>query len=213
VTLVTRDDLLAKSSVDASATIAERAEVRMQDPEFPMPPTGQLSADQIATFTSWVDEGMKGGDCDTVNGGPPATTCTSNIFWTQGDHGSANMHPGVACIACHDKPGSFDSPSLLFGGTVYPSLHEPDDCLGGGASITGATVVVTDANGTEHSATVRSNGNFLIESVFPLKTPARAEIRHNGKVAKMKDDVTNGDCNSCHTVDGANNAPGRLMAP
>jgi hypothetical protein len=24
---------------------------------------------------------------------------------------------------------------------------------------------------------------------------------------------TSGDCNSCHTVNGANGAPGRIMAP
>jgi predicted CXXCH cytochrome family protein len=24
---------------------------------------------------------------------------------------------------------------------------------------------------------------------------------------------TNGDCNSCHTPDGASNAPGRIIAP
>ncbi len=211
--LVTREDFLAASAVDPSVSVAERALARMQDPEFPMPPTGTLTADQIATFAAWVQDGTAGGDCESVAGGPPATVCTSGKTWTQGDHGSVLMHPGVACIACHDKPGTFDSPSLLFGGTVYPSLHEPDDCLGGGASIKGAVVVVTDADGVEHQATVRTNGNFVIESGPDLKTPARAEVRLNGKVAKMKEDVTSGDCNFCHTEQGKNGSPGRILAP
>ena len=213
VALVTREDLLADSAVDPSVTVAERALARIQDPEFPMPPTGALTAEQIATFAAWVQDGTAGGDCETVSGGPPATVCTSNSFWTQGDHGSVNMHPGVACIACHDKPNTFQSPSLLFGGTVYPSLHEPDDCRGGGPTVDGAIVVVTDADGVEHQSTVRSSGNFVIESNADLKLPARAEVRLNGKVAKMKDDVTSGDCNSCHTEQGKNGAPGRILAP
>jgi len=213
LSLVTRDDLLAKSTVDSSMTVAQRALARMKDPDFPMPPNGGLDAAQIDTFATWVNDGVAGGDCDSVAGGPPDTTCTSTTTWTQGNHGSPNMHPGVACIACHEGPTGGHSPSLLFAGTVYPTLHEPDDCLGGGSSIDGAIVVVTDANGTDHKATVRSNGNFVVESNTPLALPARAEVQRNGKVAKMKDDVTNGDCNSCHTEQGKNDAPGRIQAP
>ena len=94
-------------------------------------------------------------------------------------------------------------------------MREPDDCLGGGATIAGGVVVVTDANGVEHSANILSNGNFFIESEATLVTPIHAEVRSadGTKVNKMNDPVDSGDCNSCHTENGANDAPGRIMAP
>ena len=212
VSLRSRADLLAPSPSDSSVTVADRALLRMQDSASPMPPAGQLPAADIATFEGWINDGMPAGNCDGPP--PPETVCTSDTYWTQGNHESPDMHPGVACIACHEAPGGGEhGPPLLFAGTVYPTVHEPDDCRGGGPTIDGATVVVTDANGVEHSATVRSNGNFLIESQANLATPIHAEVRRNGKVNKMKDPVDSGDCNSCHTVDGANDAPGRILAP
>ena len=35
----------------------------------------------------------------------------------------------------------------------------------------------------------------------------------NGKVRAMAQAVSSGDCNACHTLHGAQNAPGRIMAP
>jgi len=212
VSLRSRDDLLAAAPSDPSVTVADRALARMQDSTNPMPPTGQLAAADIATFEGWISDGMPAGGCDGPP--PPETVCTSDSYWTQGDEGSRDMYPGRACITCHEAPGPGEhGPPLLFGGTVYPTVHEPDDCNGGGPTVQGSVVVVTDANGVEHSATVRSNGNFLIESEANLATPIHAEVRRDGKVNKMKDPVDSGDCNSCHTVDGANDAPGRILAP
>ena len=44
--------------------------------------------------------------CATDGGTDPGfdtpTVCTSGTMWTRGDRGSASMHPGGACITCHD---------------------------------------------------------------------------------------------------------------
>ena len=43
--------------------------------------------------------------------------------------------------------------------------------------------------------------------------PIKAKVVANGKERAMKDAVPSGDCNSCHTVKGDSNAPGRIVAP
>jgi mono/diheme cytochrome c family protein len=217
VSIASYDDLVAASPSDPSVTVAERALARMKDAANPMPPNGQLAAADIATFEAWVQGGMTQGNCDTVVE-PPGSVCTSDTHWTLGDEGSEDMHPGMACISCHKQsaePGEDPPPIFLFAGTVYATVHEPDDCNGGGAGISGSVVVVTDANGVEHSATVRASGNFLLEGVGVLATPIHAEVRSadGTKVNKMKDPVDSGDCNSCHTENGLNDAPGRILAP
>ncbi|HQY60523.1 MAG: peptidylglycine alpha-amidating monooxygenase [Myxococcales bacterium] len=57
--LVTRADLLAKSTRDGSKTYAERAVVRMRDPQSPMPqaPNPRAPESEIAAFESWIAAG------------------------------------------------------------------------------------------------------------------------------------------------------------
>jgi hypothetical protein len=136
--------------------------------------------------------------------------CTSNQQWTHGDSGSPNMHPGRACITCHDTRD--DAPSFRIAGTVYPTVHEPDDC-NGASSTGGAKVVVTDANGTIVTLTPNAAGNFYDPSRASLVLPYHAKVVRNGLERSMSDAQTIGDCNSCHTVDGANGAPGRIVLP
>jgi hypothetical protein len=177
-----------------------------------MPPGAPLGADDIAIFEAWIAAGMPTGDCSGAGGAPPIeVVCTSNSFWSLGDEGDEDMHPGMACISCHQEPNDEGEtgPGLLFGGTVYPTMHEPDDCNGVGDAV----VVVTDATGRVVQATVRPSGNFFVEEGAPLSLPIRAEIRRGDKVLTMKDPVDSVDCNSCHTTMGAENAPGRIIAP
>src|SRR4051812_35859083 len=50
---------------------------------------------------------VSGGDADASTDDGPSNpydtpvTCTSNTHWTRGDRGSASMHPGGPCVACH----------------------------------------------------------------------------------------------------------------
>lgn len=60
--------------------------------------------------------------------------------------------------------------------------------------------------------TTNLSGNFSYEGdalAMPITTRV---IRGDSSVA-MTGPVDTGDCNSCHTQDGANGAPGRILAP
>ena len=72
-------------------------------------------------------------------------------------------------------------------------------------------MVVTDAQGTTASFTANSVGNFSGNAslVFPIT----AVVNFGGKSRAMTTAVPSGDCNSCHTETGANNAPGRVALP
>ena len=203
--------LTAISTGFPGQTYAQRSLVRMQDATSPMPPGAQVtvSSTEIAAFASWVDAGTPTGTC--APGGDPVwgvRQCTSQTFWTQGDNGSARMHPGEACIACHATRG--EGPSFSVAGTVYPTGHEPDNCNGSAAS--GAIVTVTDKNGTAQSFTVNAAGNFSGNAGggWPV-LPITAMVSFNGKTRSMTTPVPSGDCNGCHTQDGA--AVGQIAAP
>ena len=210
VALTSHDNLVAPSPAHPAESVGQRSVVRMRDAAV-MPPTGAIPESEIVIVESWVDAGMPTGSCTPViqNQDP---VCTSGTYWTQGTHESKDMEPGLQCVKCHDTPsGDEEAPHLAFGGTVYPTLHEPDLC-NGKTDDTTTTVVVVDANGTEFPADVRAKGNFYLEQasiVFPIV----AEVRNANGVAKMKDAVDDGDCNRCHTEAGDKDAPGRIIAP
>ncbi|HTR49258.1 MAG TPA: hypothetical protein VMJ10_01045 [Kofleriaceae bacterium] len=210
MSLVTYDDLIAPGTDGQS--IAQRALVRMTSTTMPMPPapSAPVAATDIATFQAWVDAAMPPGTAcsspDPLNAPP---TCTSGKYWTAGDDGSAKMHPGDACISCHaSHSGGDDAPQFTIAGTVFPTGHEPDDCDGVNG---GAQVVITDANNATYTLTANSVGNFYTSAavVFPI----HAKVVANGQERDMGTAQTSGDCNSCHTQNGANMAPGRIVLP
>lgn len=218
--LVTYDQLLATSP--AGGSYAERALVRMKDSVSPMPPApaAALPADTIAAYEAWVTANMPKGDCGAGGGGDPygtPPTCTSGQNWTQGDEGSPDMHPGLLCVDCHSKPNAEGEipPEIFVGGTVYPSAHEFDDCVG--SNVGGATVEITDSMNNVYSMIVRASGNFMRgpdDGPAPV-LPIKAKVVAGGKERIMTAAVNTGDCNSCHTLEGTGNpkAPGRIMAP
>src|SRR5262249_36136950 len=121
-----------------------------------------------------------------VGGGGPApdlgsndplyypSTCTSGNNWTLGDRGSAEMHPGGACIDCH--PTSLDAPQIPIGGTVFPTGHEPTDCYGFDGLSNVATVVITDAAGKVYKARANQSGNFYVNEKFTVAFPITAKV-------------------------------------
>ncbi|HET7501962.1 MAG TPA: hypothetical protein VFK02_13185 [Kofleriaceae bacterium] len=200
VHLMTYDDLVA---TDASgATIAQRCLDRMTSTSAQMPPSPASSAtpDEIAMFEAWLAAGSPPGDC-TAGG---AAVCTSGNTWTGGNRESPQMHPGLACISCH---ASGEGPRFRIAGTVYPTAHEPNDCYGA----TSATVEVTDATGLVTSLPVNSAGNFFTQNAIAF--PIQVAVVANGMRRAMAGSPPTGDCNSCHTQDGANMAPGRIALP
>jgi hypothetical protein len=133
-------------------------------------------------------------------GGSSAPVCTSGKTWTGGN--GQDMRPGNDCKACH---------SFTIAGTIYPTAHEPNNCDGTAAG--GLKVVITGADGSTVMLTPSAtSGNFY--SNTNIKTPFTAKVTNSsGAVRMMVASQTAGNCNSCHTPDGANGAPGRIMAP
>src|SRR5436309_2457235 len=83
---------MAPSRVDPSQSTGAVAVARMQSTTIPMPPAPATPATtaELATFASWVTGGYPaGGGCSPI--------CTSGVSWTNGDEGSPDMNPGMAC--------------------------------------------------------------------------------------------------------------------
>jgi hypothetical protein len=123
------------------------------------------------------------------------------------------MNPGRACINCHMRMGK--AAAVTLAGTVYITGHEPDLCLGGpAAGAPMATVEITDNNKKVHSLPVNASGNFLYrDTTTPIALPYTAVVKWNGKTRAMKNPQMSGDCNGCHSQNGANGAPGRIALP
>jgi hypothetical protein len=227
--LVSYANLIAPAKSDPSKSAAALALTRMKSMAAPMPPAPAAgpSAAEIAAFEAWVTAGTPMGTCGGIDAGPdpdaapsefdaPAT-CTSMTI-SEVDDGAA-MRPGVACNACHngsDKDGT-KAPDLVLGGTVYATPHEPDDCNAKAVtapSISKAVVEVTDKNGVVTSLMVNAVGNFYQKtSTGPVALPYTAKLLYDGKVRAMVASQMSGDCNSCHTQAGTQNAPGRILLP
>ncbi len=233
MSLITRADLLAPSPSHATLTVAASAVTRISATDgtvMPPPPASPLSAADITTFDAFVSSGLpvggcsggtSGGDDAGVEGdsgardagadaGSPTVVCTSGTMWTEGDHGSALMHPGEACIACHTVD---HGPTFAAAGTVFPTLHEPDNC--DGANLSGMAVIdIVDSKGVETKIPVDSVGNFhAYADQVTITPPFSAAVVEGTKSRAMTEHQTTGDCNGCHTVEGASGAPGRIMEP
>lgn len=216
VPLVTYEDLTAPFPADPSITVAAASLARMKDAAAPMPLGGLLPAADIAPLETWVQAGTPATDCADVvtpTGPDPYAVdpvCTSNTFWNMGEESSPDMLPGRACIACHSMEGGERGPDFQFSGTIYPTAHEPDDCNGA----QGAVIEITDANGVVTNLTSRASGNFYKSGNPALVAwPVTVKVLYDGKTLPMATPLMNGDCNSCHTGDGTNGAPGRIILP
>ena len=213
--LLTYADLTATSAVDPAVTVAQRAVLRMKDPQSPMPPGAAptSSAQDIATIQGWIDAGFPTGECGADGGTNPFDTppvCTSGLLWTGGEEGGDLMHPGRACITCHLQNGEGEAPIFTVAGTVYPTAHEPNECLS--TAVAGATVAIYDADGHVATLGVNANGNFTyVQPGFAY--PYTAKVQYQGRERAMTATQTTGDCNSCHTQSGSQGAPGRILLP
>ncbi|KYF87568.1 hypothetical protein BE20_25690 [Sorangium cellulosum] len=145
-----------------------------------------------------------------------APVCSSDEHWTMGDHESPLMHPGMACRTCHSMKEPRVATRLPIVGTVYPTGHEPDDCLGVDGEAEAVVVEITTADARVIQLPVNASGNFLFDTVrdrTPITFPITARVVKGGKERKMLTAQMSGDCNSCHSQNGAEGAPGRIVAP
>ena len=208
--LLTYADLAAPGKTAPSQTMAALSVSRITSANAPMPPSPPpLSAADIATFKNWVNAGMPMGSCNAPTTPDPlgaAPTCTSGQTWPPGDEGDAHMNPGEACISCHMKSKG-EARVFTIAGTVYPTGHEPDRCYGTGTG----QVVIVDAKGIIQTLIPNDAGNFSSEMALTL--PYQAKVVANGKTRAMSAPQMSGDCNFCHTQNGASGAPGRITLP
>ena len=230
MSLVSYDDLMTASP--KGGNYADRSLIRMQDAASPMPPSPSpmVSAAGIAVFQAWQSAGYPMGDCGAggAGGGDPygtPETCTSGVTWAGGEedwgqYPKDGMHPGMPCIDCHANPGKYgvqdNGPGMWIGGTVYPTAHEYDQCLGVDGYAEQVKVEVTDANGQVVSLQANATGNFYLRKgpgVPAIVYPITAKVVSPNGTRAMSKAVQTGDCNTCHTLKGTNDAPGRIMAP
>jgi len=167
-------------------------------PTSPLPGAGDADGGVVA------DGGGSAPDGDAFASAP---ICTSGATWTRGNHGSSQMNPGRACIACHS---TMDGPPLTIAGTIYPTGHEPDLCQGADGS-KGILLEITGADGKTLMLTPGASGNF--ETGTSVKFPVTAKVTYMGRTRAMTAAQASGDCNGCHTQAGANGAPGRIALP
>lgn len=224
MSLVSREDLMAPSPVKPEMSVAQRSVERMTAAYSAMPPGGGDVAD-APTLQAWIDAGMPEGDCTPVATPDPAFTgpsvCTSGVKSTLGEDtpNRYDMYPGRACNACHAKGEEGEViKQFAAAGTVYPTGHEPDNCLGiDGVALSDVVVEVTGADGAVYTAHPRKSGNFVIEGVT-IALPYTAKIVSSKGERVMSEPQTDGDCNLCHTDAGTSSmgsgvAPGRMVVP
>jgi hypothetical protein len=213
-----RADLLAPSLLDPSKSNAKRMAERIAAKT--MPPSGVAAppAADVTALDAWVNAGTPVGSCavSAPDAGPNPfdlpPTCTVMRNWVNGNQGSRDMNPGLACNTCHQSVGEA---VFVAAGTVYETGHEPDLCFGVAASKGVTTVELTDSANHVYTTTVRSSGNFqfAFRDVPGYVGPYTARVLRGGRERRMIGPQSNGDCNSCHTQSGASNAPGRIAAP
>ena len=221
VSLLSLSDLSAPAPSDGAVSVAEAAAARMRDSARPMPPAPAtpVPMPQLQAFEAWVQGGMASNGCGSgmmpTDPFDTPTQCSSGEFWTGGDDGNPRMHPGRTCVSCHEEEnrdrGEIEAPPLWIGGTVYPTAHEPDDCLGAPGP---ATVEITDADGTVFELPVNRSGNFRMEQASGNVTfPVTAVVFYEGRARAMPEPAPHGNCNACHTEQGTEGAPGRIVLP
>jgi hypothetical protein len=72
-------------------------------------------------------------------------------------------------------------------------------------------VVITDKNSHTLTLSVGSTGNFY--SAQSIAFPFTAKVLYQGGQRAMATPQNTGDCNTCHTNQGSNGAPGRIALP
>jgi hypothetical protein len=231
--LVSRDHLLAAAPSDGTKTVGERALERMMDPVAPMPPAPgtPASAEEIAMMQAWIVAGSPAEDCggggSSESGGEPEPNpfdaepmCSSGRFWGDDDDGDPRMHPGRDCLSCHDEeraddPDDDDIPDLLIAGTIYPTGHEPNDCIGA-SSVDLRVIVQSMVSAEEVTLEPNSSGNFLLhrsQAPAGFEAPFQVKLVEGDAERIMPIAAPHGACNRCHTQDGTMDAPGRIVQP
>lgn len=139
------------------------------------------------------------GACDTTNEDCSRGTCSGE---------GAQMLPGADCLNCHstsaakEEEEEEEAPPFTLAGTVFTDATGLD-------GLDGATVEVTDAEGTVVTMTSNAVGNFYSTDAVVL--PFTATVSVGDAVVEMTTHADAGGCNSCHACTGV--AGGKLVGP
>ncbi len=225
-----RDELLAPPPISTVPTVAERALIRMRSQSAPMPPVPtdggsrpRPSKPEVDAFSRWIDAGFPfTGACSEfdagvsdagADGGADAgypTTCASGMIYDQITEPPGElMNPGLSCPSCHFENQLFYV-YFQYAGTVMAAVHERDRCKS--PPPPGGTVEILELDGgVWWSTPVNSSGSFHNLDAGPSPFVARLITDAGVKVSASLH--LSGNCNSCHTAQGANDAGGRLTWP
>jgi len=182
-------------------------------------------------ITKWIEAGTPfdqtsfdvGTPVDTARPGYDLPTASALNF-TLNHKGGFGPVQGKACISCHNVEEGKDI--VRFGGTLFSYIHTPDAQYY--QDISDYTVNIVGNSGTNFTATTKQagtsigqhnfylltdSGNFLSGELFTVYIKDR-----NGTVVNQSGQNTHSsssqrDCNSCHTEQGLNLAPGRVLVP
>jgi len=116
----------------------------------------------------------------------------------------ALMNPGDNCLTCHDGRNR-EAPAYTVAGTVFDTPTSPAT-----SGVSGATVIITDANQVETRLTTNAAGNFYTGKA--IAAPFSVAVERGGKRAAMASVPSTGGCATCHANPPANSAPGRIYA-
>ncbi len=167
-------------------------------------------ARQIDAFEQWINAGYPHtGACTDFDAGAP-TTCASSAFYDMSSELPGElMNPGLSCPTCHIGGLNFYI-AFSYAGTVMAGPHEKDRCKS--LPPDGGRVEILEADGGAGFVfRPNASGNFKTLDAGP--SPFIARISVGGRSRNSQATHTSGDCNTCHTEQGANGAPGRLTWP
>jgi hypothetical protein len=172
------------------------------------PRLGLTGIAALASMAACAPADLPGGFSDNPPPGHASDPCGTGAWWTGGNEESPRMHPGGDCISCHARG---EGPDFAVAGTVMTDTDDATDCMG----VEGVTITLRD-NAGEILAEMHSNaaGNFYTNAALPQsRLPYTVELASGGRTSAMATPQTETDCMACHTADGANGAPGRILAP
>lgn len=158
----------------------------------------RISSSLFVAVVCALGSGCENGDDD----GTPPENCSTNeaVNVEEGE----DMEPGGNCITCHAQD---EGPSYTIAGTVMGATNDDDRCAG----LASITVEITDANGSVIELHTNSVGNFFYQG--ELATPYTAKVVRGGNEMAMAAPQSDPNCANCHTAEGLNSAPGRILAP
>ncbi len=153
----------------------------------------------------------KDGSVTDSGGQPDTSVATTDAFTGTGAYASqlpansaVSIHAnkgvgvvpgkGVACLSCHGNGGS--APEFLFGGTVFKDKA-------GTLAAANIELRVRGSDGMGFLSHSDMDGNFwFLKGASVLATPALTGARNSATTTLMSGNITDTNCNGCHTGGG-----------